>query len=77
MSRKVPKERNSLDSYDIASLLAQIIKQLGCPLLPARVLAVRVDDPDLSEADSCRQSSSLWISWNELDVLDSLTLYYS
>jgi hypothetical protein len=43
--------------------------------LPAlRVGAERVDDPDLAKMDGCGDSCGLFVSRDELDVLDSTTL---
>lgn len=59
-----------LDGGSVTRFGTKVIEELCHALLPAGVLFERVDDPDLTEVDGCRQCSSIGIARNEFDILD-------
>lgn len=60
-----------VDGEVVAGAGTKVEEELGNTLLAIRVLAERVDDPDLTGADGGGKSSGLGVAGNELDVLDT------
>lgn len=63
-----------VDGDGVAGFLAEIVEELGDTLRAVGVEAERIDDPDLSEVNSGGDGSSLLVSRDELDVLDTATV---
>lgn len=60
------------DGDGVAGLLAEIEEELAhTGLARDRVGSLWVDDPDLPKANGSRYCSTLLVSWNELDILDT------
>ena len=64
-----------LDGDSVAGLGAKIVELLDDTLLAIGIFAEGVDDPDLTEMDGSSESGSFWVIGNELDVLDTTTLF--
>lgn len=64
-----------LDGDSVTGLGAKIVELLNDTLLTVRILAKRVDDPDLTQVDGSSQSGSLGVVRDELDVLDTTALF--
>jgi hypothetical protein len=64
-----------LDGDSVTGLGAEIVELLNDTLLAVRILAKRVDDPDLTQVDGSSQSGSLGVIRDELDVLDTTALF--
>lgn len=63
-----------VDGEVVAGAGTEVEEELGNTLLALRVLAERVDDPDLAGADGGGESSGLGVTWDEFDVLDTLAV---
>jgi predicted sugar kinase len=63
-----------LDGGGVAGLGAEVIQQLSNTRLAIRILALRVDNPDLAEVDGRGERSTLGVAGNVLDVLDTAAL---
>lgn len=64
-----------LNSDGVASLGTKIVEQLCCALVSVGVLAEGIDDPHLSEVDGSGKSSGVRVSGDELDILDTTSLF--
>lgn len=64
-----------LDSDSVTGLGTKIVELLNNTLLAVGILAKGVDDPDLAEVDGSSESGSFRVIGNELDVLDTTTLF--
>jgi hypothetical protein len=63
-----------VDGEIVACARPEVEEQFGDALLALRVLAERVDDPDLARTDSGREGGGFFVAWDELDVLDASTV---
>jgi hypothetical protein len=64
-----------LDSDSVTGLGTKIVELLNNTLLAVGILAKGVDDPDLAEVDGSSESGSFRVIGNELDILDTTTLF--
>lgn len=64
----------AVDSNDIASLWTKIKEELSNTLRAVWVEAEWIDDPNLTESDSCSNSCAFCVAGDELDVLDTATV---
>lgn len=63
-----------LDGGGVTGLGAEVEQQLGDTGLAVGALALGVDNPDLTEVDGCRESSTFGVAGDELYVLDAAAL---
>jgi hypothetical protein len=63
-----------LDGDGVTGLGAEVIQELSDTGLAVGVLALGVDDPDLTQVNSRSKSSALRVAGNVLDVLDTAAL---
>jgi hypothetical protein len=64
-----------LDSDGVTGLGAKVIQQLNDTLVAVLVLTERVDNPDLSQVHSSSESGRLLVTRDELDILNTTSLF--
>jgi hypothetical protein len=69
------REESLLDGNGVAGLGAEVVEELGGTLLSAGIVTEGIDDPDLAEVHCCCEGGALGVSWDELDVLNSTTIW--
>ena len=67
-------ENGLLDCNYIRGGGTQVVEEFRYTLLPGAVVAEGVDDPDLSQGNSCCESGGFAVARDELDVLDTTSL---
>jgi hypothetical protein len=62
----------SVDGNNILSVWSKIVQNFSDTLVAVGVFPEWVNDPKLTESDSASNGSRVWVTWDELDILDTL-----